>query len=1004
MAELQKRHVLKMPSGVIVRSKKHQYLESLRKIQFPKSYTSNSSKEETILEYVEDFRRQFVQLFPHRRALFLCPLNECGVRKFVCSTIRPANLPYTDIYGLQDCSSFVADFLDYIPLDEPTKPPEYLPSTATILRLRRGDCFDYSTFLCSLLRGAGFNAYCVSGYAPQWITHRDQSMTDPPAKFLADDPIPPSPTLRLGSPPPALPSQSQPPAAAAAAAPTAAPAAAQTAPATADAPAVPRQRYKILEPPSHISKYRAAREAEAQQKQTQEQQEQAMKQAADTLASAGLEPTAAAAAAAAPSTMGLASSSSNATRSSTVTTSTAGAGLKCGPMTQDEIAAAKALDPLHGDRVHSWILVLKGRRDVPFDCFIEPTTGAMWPVHASPYTGIESVWNEHNYWVNVQDCYPWEMSYDLTKTTQWEYILIDDKLPTGMSADSSSSGSSGSSSNPAGGAAAAGGASSSGSATSTGTSTSSSAASSSSAAPGASSSSSSAAAGGGGGGSSQTAGGSSSGNPDEGKDGGFSDDIFDDREILDAPTSWCAEIAIDRETFRQRFPEGARTVIYRRCFVDHVAPYYEGMQGLVTRVMLYDDDGCLGPTRQLREFFQYRNDKLIKRVTYIQENKKHEVYAPGKISGLKDLIEEDDKRRISTFYPHARVDGLAYREEIFGKKIIELFEGRDDRLTYRSVAFDPPGTPGRVSRFELTVKGFGPLPVRKVTEKYARNLSIPSETDVRKRTHLLAESAVRLDYHYGPAYITSSRVTIDKDEKDSLEADVESEHGERRRAKGEEVRVDAAWKPPTRAEQKEQLDALFQKEKELLARVREHEAQCTELMSKAEEDKKNVKLEKTYDLAQEQMNDSERDRKDGEEEGDRVSIDYLTPFLAQYPPNKPLTERQAQQAKEDCLATLKERLLERANIIQAHLDDELQKLHQKQATYKRQAGAGSAEADEEFSRYYEQAAFRIDILRARLNKHEEQAVKKYIELDAKLNSDPRLAILRRRAGGGDGGY
>lgn len=31
-------------------------------------------------EYVENFRRQFVQIFPKRRELLLVPVNECGVR------------------------------------------------------------------------------------------------------------------------------------------------------------------------------------------------------------------------------------------------------------------------------------------------------------------------------------------------------------------------------------------------------------------------------------------------------------------------------------------------------------------------------------------------------------------------------------------------------------------------------------------------------------------------------------------------------------------------------------------------------------------------------------------------------------------------------------------------------------------------------------------------------------------------------------------------------------
>ena len=47
--------------------------------------------------------------------------------------------------------------------------------------LQAGDSFDLSTVLCSLLIGAGFDAYVVAGYAPQAITLNDQATTQCPA-------------------------------------------------------------------------------------------------------------------------------------------------------------------------------------------------------------------------------------------------------------------------------------------------------------------------------------------------------------------------------------------------------------------------------------------------------------------------------------------------------------------------------------------------------------------------------------------------------------------------------------------------------------------------------------------------------------------------------------------------------------------------------------------------------------------------------------------------------
>jgi len=41
------------------------------------------------------------------------------------------------------------------------------------------------------------------------------------------------------------------------------------------------------------------------------------------------------------------------------------------------------------------------------------------------------------------------------------------------------------------------------------------------------------------------------------------------------------------------------------------------------------------------------------------------------------------------FYHHRNDDGLIYREERIGRKTIELYKGREDRLVYRSWTFDP---------------------------------------------------------------------------------------------------------------------------------------------------------------------------------------------------------------------------------------------------------------------------------------------------------------------------
>lgn len=53
--------------------------------------------------------------------------------------------------------------------------PNRLLSPTTILKRQKGNCFEYSTLLCSLLIGAGYDAYVVSGYATREVCLADES-------------------------------------------------------------------------------------------------------------------------------------------------------------------------------------------------------------------------------------------------------------------------------------------------------------------------------------------------------------------------------------------------------------------------------------------------------------------------------------------------------------------------------------------------------------------------------------------------------------------------------------------------------------------------------------------------------------------------------------------------------------------------------------------------------------------------------------------------------------
>ncbi|CAF1062156.1 unnamed protein product [Adineta ricciae] len=296
---------------------------------YPVSYRSNSKKEQLILTFIENFRRQYHHLYRDRKPLFLNPYNECGVQKFVCTTVQPTLLSFSTLFQWDAAAEFVADHLNYELLEPPHEIPKTLWSPTKILLDQRGNCFDYATLLCSLLIGAGYDAYVVSGYATREVCYMD--------------------TTRLPNPYMKKKEEKRP-----------------------EKVKPPYKKYTVKPPKDLTSKYDAYMH---QRKLNEIQAEKDRKQEEENRRIAEIE---------------------------------------------------KPLpDPLYGIRVHAWVLVLSGKREVPEAFFIEPTTGYGKATNDVEYLGIESVWNHQNYWVNVQDCSNGceSLQFDLNDQARWEFMF-----------------------------------------------------------------------------------------------------------------------------------------------------------------------------------------------------------------------------------------------------------------------------------------------------------------------------------------------------------------------------------------------------------------------------------------------------------------------------------------------------------------------------------------------------------------------------------------------------
>ncbi|KAG5458417.1 MAG: hypothetical protein BJ554DRAFT_1358 [Olpidium bornovanus] len=108
-----------------------------------------------------------------------------------------------------------------------------------------------------------------------------------------------------------------------------------------------------------------------------------------------------------------------------------------------------------------------------------------------------------------------------------------------------------------------------------------------------------------------------------------------------------------------------------------------------------------------------------------------------------------------------------------------------------------------------------------------------------------------------------------------------------------------------------------------------------------------------------------------------------------------MTREDALEVKDACLKALKERLISKANIIQARYEEQTTAYQKRQLQYSRNSESMTIEETEDYVNYCNDVLFRIHILEKRLQKHKESAPDKYVALDRKLRTDPRLSVLAK---------
>ena len=160
-------------------------------------------------------------------------------------------------------------------------------------------------------------------------------------------------------------------------------------------------------------------------------------------------------------------------------------------------------------------------------------------------------------------------------------------------------------------------------------------------------------------------------------------------KTFELPPSWLLPLDISERDFETRLPKGKKSILYKKCRLDKFAPY-TNPDALVGRLTLYGDIS-LSTQLEIREWYQFRMDKLQRRTRYVTSLKIKEEFGKGRPLRLKEHVYQENETglegtRTLEYYGKSRVDGLMSRE-LSKFSLVEYFKGRDDFLVKRQVIY-----------------------------------------------------------------------------------------------------------------------------------------------------------------------------------------------------------------------------------------------------------------------------------------------------------------------------
>ncbi|KAM0725854.1 Dynein regulatory complex subunit 7 [Formica fusca] len=573
-------------------------------------------------------------------------------------------------------------------------------------------------------------------------------------------------------------------------------------------------------------------------------------------------------------------------------------------------------DKYFGHRIHAWVVILpedKGPRDreITEPIFIEPASGMNYnPTDEDTnllYLGVESIWNDQNYWVNMQSrgkgCA--EINWDLSKVEFWEHLLPGEPRVAQEDTDE------------------------------------------------------------------------------------IEKDVKQDKH-LDMPASYVNEIQIHSLDFERRYPQGSKTIFYKKAKVELYAPYFQ-MDGLIQRVTVYKDYEYSIPVQCYEKYLE-RSDCLTESRKDLDTDTVTDFFEKGRSDHCKanrylasDIASIDNERAID-FYDSVQFDGLS-RIEMGPLYLTQYYTNREDFLYYRHAQFS-------VDKNNLA-DGIHFRHISKIIEKYHRNKEIPACQDIAVREFAMIENEIRIKFHYDKNRSSRATRTFIKpsmaDRGDRLVFDPAMTYG---------------YNPDPTAPPEKNLDLFYNLDKHLkdedhsILCVRDAETEIMGFLKRRIDENSNPQLAiSLFDknrIVETTSADSEMDAVKGPSQRDDVAqeIDPLGPYLARIGNPAYISKAEAYLLRDDCLNDFKQLSIDKASYILRVIEKRAVELEKMQTLLTQSVDLPKAEEDQMLAKINE-ISFNLHMLETYLNRHRDQAPQRYRILTDRLRQNPHLQVLQK---------